>query len=216
MDVDVEGGFIFADQPHDGSHLGLVQLHEVAVQVLIGGRMAPALNSRSPLVGATVGRGALVAVNGQDRDQDQIGAIEQSCLVPERHVAEQHHACVLAVDFAGVDSGLSDQDRLRGVQWSCIFGSNHGIDRPTFGREAELFDPNEIGSRVQSIEPGAGVGVVGAGVPLWIALELGDPGMFRGSQQTFAVSIPIGGGRQEGLVPGGESRIGLGHDRGRC
>src|SRR5690606_27880835 len=77
VDVDVEVRPVLQDQAADGPHLGLVQLEVVAVEVLVGGRVAPALDAGAALVRPAVGRSAFVAVDGQDRDEDQVGAVEQ-------------------------------------------------------------------------------------------------------------------------------------------
>jgi hypothetical protein len=147
VDVDVEVRLILVDQAHDGLHLGLIQLHEVAVQILVGRRVAPALDARPALVGARIGARALMPVDAEDRDQDQVGPVQQAVFSVKGDVAQQHHARVLAVDLARMDAGLGQQDGLGRIEGRAVLGGDHGVDRPAFRRGSELFDADQVAGR---------------------------------------------------------------------
>ena len=219
VDVDIEVRPIPLEEGHQGPHLRLVQLHEVAVQVLVGRGVAPALDARTALVRPRIGARALVAVDRQDRDQDQVDAVQQVVAAVEGDVAQQHHARVLAVDLARVNPGLGDQERLGRIEFGAVARGDDGVDRPALRRGPELLAAAQVRRRVQPVEPGASVGVVRAEVMLRIGLEAGHPRIGRRAQQVAALSVPLGRRRQEGPVPrggvGAVGIMGLGHDGAR-
>jgi hypothetical protein len=144
-----------------------------------------------------------MAIDAEDRDQDQVDLVQQAALAVEGDVAQQHHARVLAVDLARMDAGLGQQHRLLGIELGAVLRRDHRIDRPPLRRDAELLDADQVRRRVQPVEPFAGVDIVGAEVVLGIGLERRHPRIGLVADQRLARALPLRGGRQEGLVPGG-------------
>jgi hypothetical protein len=91
-----------------------------------------------------------MAVDRQDRDQDQVDPVEQAVLAVEGDVAQQHHARVLAVDLARMDAGLDQQHRLGRIEGLAVLAGDHRIDRPALGRDAELLDADQVGGALSS------------------------------------------------------------------
>ena len=113
--VDVEVGVQGGDQPRHGLGLGADQTQEIAVEVdaVGGGAIAHALD-RTILVRAVVGRHILVSVGVVDRCEDGDRALGQFRPAAEGDVAQDHQGRLLAVDLAGVDAALDEQDRFAG------------------------------------------------------------------------------------------------------
>ena len=97
---------------HQRARLRRVELAEVAVQVQVPRRRAPARFGRAALVDARERGEPLVAVHVEDRDEQPVGAVEQrAARAAHGEVAQQHQPGVLAVDLAGVDAGVGEQRR---------------------------------------------------------------------------------------------------------
>ena len=147
-----------------------------------------------------------MAVHRQHGDQDQIDPVQQVITTIEGDVAQQHHTGVLAVDLARMDAGLGQQQRLGRIQRRPVARGDDGIDGPALRRGPERFDADQVGGRVQSVEPGAGGRVVRREIVLGILFKGGGPGIARRPQQIATGPIPLRGGRQERAVP----RLGIG------
>lgn len=100
------------EEGEEGLRLGRFGLREVAVQVQVLGRRAPAAVPRTPLLGPLAGAKALVTVDVEHGDEDERGARQPLAAgAPCERLAHHLEPSVLAVDLARVDAALEDDGR---------------------------------------------------------------------------------------------------------
>ena len=198
VQIDVEIRIVFVDQGEQRLHLRRLGLHEVAVQVQILRRVAPAHLLRSPLVRSAVRRRALMPVGVEGGYEYDVDLVEQAVLALEQHVADQHQHRVLAVDLARMDSRLHKEYRLCILELRAILGEDRRHQLPPLRRCPEVVDPHQLGLRIHSPQEGERVGIVGRCRQPCL-LRRGDPRIVRLSEQLFARAAPRQRRRQESL-----------------
>ncbi len=194
VDVDIEVGPVLQDQAAHGLHLDLIQFHVVAVQVLVGRGVTPALGARPALVRPRIGARPLMPIHRQDRHQDQIDPVQEAVLAIKGDVAQQHHAGVLAIDLTRMNAGLGQDHRLGRIEGRAVLGRDHGVDLAPLGRDAERLDADQVRGLIQPVEPGPRVGVGRAEVQIGVTLEVRRPAIAGLAQQRAAGPVP--GGRR--------------------
>ncbi len=125
--VDVQIGFPLIEYPDDRPHFGCIQLCIVAIEIEIARVCPPPGVVRSALIDAAEPGRALVSVDIQDRNEEEVGAIEKVAPSPDCDLAQQHQSGVLAVNFSGVNPRLHEE---RGPRTAVKrFGSEEAIVR---------------------------------------------------------------------------------------
>ncbi len=149
--VDVEVGSPGMIQGGEGGCLGAGKSEVVAVEVepARGRAEAHALNG-AVLIRPVVGRDAFVTVEIVDWDKEGDRGFCEIGAVPHGDFPQQHERCILAVDLAGVDSTLEQEDgfaggfgRVRGER--AVGRDDHERQLAALGRSTETGDSNDIG-----------------------------------------------------------------------
>jgi len=139
--------------------LGAHQTQEIAVEVdpVGGGAVAHALD-RTILVRAVEDRHILVPIRVVDRCEERHRGLCQLRPAAEGDVAQDHQGGIFAIDLAGVDAALDEQDRLAGGsrrlrREGAVRGHDDQGQRSTLAGAAEVGDPNQLGRRrFESVE----------------------------------------------------------------
>jgi hypothetical protein len=170
VQVDVGQRIPRVHQRQHGLHFRRVGLDVVAIEVEVLCRGAPSHFDRAALVGAVVGREALMAVDVEDGDEDQHLLVERAFGgAAFEHLAQRKEAGILAVDLAGVDAALDQHHRqaalpgrLRRQRTGTV--DHQRLHRPAFRGGAEVDAPDLL--RISALERRAQLDdfVVAAGV----------------------------------------------------
>ena len=132
-----------AQQALHRPHLRRVELHVVAVEVVVLRGRAPPHLLRAALVGPVPGAEALVAVRVEHRHEQQHDLVQRALgRRSVEHLAQGEEAGVLALDLAGMDAALHQDHRqvacLCGRRVECAAARGHKDQlRPPFRRGAE-------------------------------------------------------------------------------
>jgi hypothetical protein len=130
MEVDVEIRLPCLQRTQHRAHLLGIRFHVIAVEVEIACVRPPAALLRTALIQTRPAIEALVPVDVEDRDEEQVHAVEQLALrATHGEIAEEHQARVLAVDLARMNATLREDDRLPGAP------QRVGRERAFFGRD---------------------------------------------------------------------------------
>lgn len=166
VQIEVERRLRELDESQHRAHFRRRGLHVVAIQIQILRGGAPTLVNRAALI-RTIPLGAtLVSIRVENRHEQEIGVIEQRRLAAKREVAEQHHACVLAVDLAGVNACLRQQRGQAGGRQlpeltHAAARGDDGDEQTTLWGATESLQRNERRGVGELLQPGDCVVVVG-------------------------------------------------------
>ena len=190
--IDVEDRIEAPQQRDDGARFGGVRLGIIAVQIDVAGVALIALLIRAAQRGEVPRAGPFVAIDIEDRHEDEVHPIEQVGLSPHRYVPEQHQPGILAVDLAGVDARLHEDD---GTLTGALAGADeHQI--AAFARRAERLDRDQWRGGGEPVEPRADLRIARGGGKAR-AFGGGDPRMVGRDDQPLACASPRQRRRQD-------------------
>ena len=93
------------------THFGCIGLHKVAVQVQVLGGVTGTQFFRSVLIDAVGSAEVLVSVYIEYRDKEEAHIIQEvEVLLLYNQVAEEDHACILTIGFAGMNTRFHQND----------------------------------------------------------------------------------------------------------
>ncbi len=190
--VDVEVGIPGVEESEPGAHLRRVGLDVVAVQVHALGVGAEAGGFGAVLAGPVVGAEIFVAIDVEDRDDDEDHVIQPGgVFLADHHVADQHERGVLAFDLSGVNAALDEHDDLAGLSGGlgrerAVLGHDEGDHGAALGRGADGLHFDEARGSLQAVRDLDGFGVGRGLVPI---------GFLAGGQEVGRRCLGAGGER---------------------
>lgn len=203
MQVRIDDRIPGVDQPQQGACLRRVGLHIVAVQIVVLGRGADAALHRSALIGPVPAAETFVTVRIIDRDeQDHLFLQRARGDFTLQQLAQGQIARVLAIDLAGVNAALDQNDRQTAFTrrlWrqGAAARNRQRMEGSSFRRRAEGEGPH-----------GVRIGRSKGGVQrrdLGITAGMGEAGPLRlGDKRRIEVLRQNGGGpdlNQQGQQP---------------
>ena len=136
--------------------------------------VAQAGHLRSVLHGAVPGAAVLVAVHVKYGQHDEDGVVQPVAhvrLVRNGHVADQHQRRVLALNLAGVNAGLDQDDRLTGAvrclgRESFVAAHDHGGHGAVVRRFTYRYDMHKRAALLEQAHGGHSLGVGAGPVPI--------------------------------------------------
>ena len=139
MAVDVENGVEPLQQRDHRAGFRGIRLGIVAVQIDVARIADIAFFQRAAQGWKIPAAHPFMPVDIVDRHEDQIDLVQQPVLAALRDIAQQHQARILAVNLAGVDARLHQDD---GLARPALAGAHHQ-QIPPLARAAETLDRDE-------------------------------------------------------------------------